>query len=98
MRDRVVKVVVALLVTLLLLPGVSYALTDKQKVLVGLKGVLVVVEDVAPHVERLGLRKDPIKKDTELRLRKAGVKVSDTRRMGKNAGDACSLCENWRFC
>jgi hypothetical protein len=67
--------VVALVVVLLLLSGVSHALTDKQKVLVGLKGVHVFVEKIHPEVEGLGLTTEQIKTDVEMRLRKGGVKV-----------------------
>jgi len=67
--------VMALVATLLLHPGVSHALTDQQKALVGLKGVEVGVENVNPQAERLGLTAALIKTDIELRLRKAGVKV-----------------------
>ncbi len=69
------KRVMALVVALLLLPGVSHALTDKQKPLVGLKGVEVVVEGMDPEAERLGLTRDQLKTDVELRLRKAEVRV-----------------------
>lgn len=69
-----VNAVVALIV-FLLLPGISYALTDKQKALVGLKGVLVVVEDIRPQAEPLDLTIDQIQTDVELRLRKAGLRV-----------------------
>ena len=75
MRDWMGKVVVALVVTLLLLPGVSHALTDEQKALVGLHGVLVRVDAIKPEAERLGLKSSQIKTDAELRLRKAGVRV-----------------------
>ena len=69
-----IMAMVALLV-LLLLPGVSHALTDDQEALVGLKGVEVVIEKIKPAAERLGLTRDQIKTDVELRLRKAGVRV-----------------------
>jgi len=69
------KAVVVALVALLLLPGVSYALTNQQKALVGLKGVEVAVEGMNPQAERLGLTKAQIQTDVELRLRKAGVRV-----------------------
>jgi len=75
MRDWVSTVVVALVLTLLLLPGVSHALTAEQKVLVGLKGVFVFVESTQPEQPRVGLTKDQIRTDVELRLRKAGVRV-----------------------
>lgn len=71
MRDWVAKVVVVLL----LLPGVSRALTPEQKALVGLKGVQVGVSKIDPQAERLGLTEKQIQTDVELKLRKAGVKV-----------------------
>jgi hypothetical protein len=69
------KVMVVILVVLLLLPGVSHALTDQQKALVGLRGVFVLVADMKPEAERLGLTPAQIKTDVELRLRKAGIRV-----------------------
>jgi hypothetical protein len=69
------KAALMALMALLLLLGVSHALTDQQKALVGLKGVYVYVEEMDPQAERLGLTKDQIKTDVELRLRKAGVRV-----------------------
>ena len=76
MRGWVSRVVVTLVV-LLLLPGVSHALTDEQNALVGLQGVHVVVfvEKMNPQAEKHGLTKAQIQSDVELRLRKAGVKV-----------------------
>ncbi len=69
---------VTLVVVLLMLPGVSHALTLGQQPLVGLKGVYVMttVESPKPEeIELLGLTKDQIQKDVELRLRKSGIKV-----------------------
>lgn len=65
----------SLLMAFLLLPGISHALTVKQNALVGLKGVYVSVEDMTPQAEQLGLNKDQIKADIELRLRKAGIRL-----------------------
>jgi hypothetical protein len=63
------------LVVFLLLPAVSHALTIDQKALVGLKGVHVLVEAISPEVERIGLTRNQLQTDVELRLRKAGVRV-----------------------
>ena len=63
------------LVVLLLVPGVSHALTPKQEALVGLKGMEVIVEDTGPEAENLDLTKAKIQTDVEMRLRKAGVRV-----------------------
>jgi hypothetical protein len=70
-----VKAVVVILVVVLLLPGVSHALTFKQEALVGLKGVEVKVIKSDHEAGRLGLSQDQINTDVELRLRKAGIKV-----------------------
>src|SRR5208337_1836463 len=67
--------VVALVVAFLLLPTVSHALTNEQKILVGLRGVYVSVADMDPEEEHLGITKAQIQTDVELRLRKAGIRV-----------------------
>jgi len=41
----------------------------------GLKGVYVKVEKIAPEIERDGLKGNRIRKDVELKLRKAGIKT-----------------------
>ncbi len=67
---------VALVVAFLLLPTVSRAAEDPyQGALRGLKGVHVIVPALKPQTERLGLSKDQILTDVELRLRKSGVRV-----------------------
>lgn len=63
------------LVILLIHPGVSHALTRNQRDLVGLRGVGVVVEEMVPKAENLGLTAEQIKTGVELRLRKAGIRV-----------------------
>lgn len=75
MRYWLSKAVVALVLTLSLLPGVSHALTDEQKALAGLKGVQVLVSKIDPQAESLGLTRNQIQTHVEVRLRKAGVKV-----------------------
>ncbi|MGB8991811.1 MAG: hypothetical protein WCD80_07130 [Desulfobaccales bacterium] len=59
-----------------LLPAISHSAEYHQKeALKGLKGVEVVVEDLKPEAEHMGLSTAQIKTDVELRLRKAGIKV-----------------------
>jgi hypothetical protein len=70
-----IKIKAAALATLLLLPGVSHALKSQREALVGLKGVYVLVESPKPEAQSLGLTKDQIKTDIELRLRKAGIRM-----------------------
>lgn len=41
----------------------------------GLKGIYVLVESVDDDVERLGLTRNQLQADAELRLRKAGIRV-----------------------
>jgi hypothetical protein len=57
-------------------PTLSWAVTyDQKEVLRGLKGVKVVVENIPPDIERLGLTKKDIQSDVEIKLRKVGIKV-----------------------
>ncbi len=46
-----------------------------RQTLRGLQGVQVLVEDLKPEIERGGLTKQQLQRDTELRLRMAGIKV-----------------------
>jgi hypothetical protein len=78
------------LIMLLLIPGISSALTSDQEALVGLKGVYVLVEYIRPELERLGIIEKQIKTDVELRLRKAGVRVL-TKVEKSNTPDAATL-------
>jgi hypothetical protein len=68
-------ILAALVMGLLLLPGVSWTITPNPMALAGLKGVYVLVEVLNPQAEHLGLTKDQIRTDIELRLLKAGVRV-----------------------
>jgi len=54
-----------------------YALNSEMNraTLQGLRGVRVLVEDLAPEVEREGLVKDQLQKSVEERLRSAGIRV-----------------------
>jgi hypothetical protein len=64
-----------LVLVLLLLPNVSQAGKRQQEALRGLKSLIVLVEEINPEAERLGLSRTQLKTDVELRLRKAGIKV-----------------------
>jgi hypothetical protein len=54
-----------------------YALNSEinRATIKGLRGVRVLVEDLAPEIEREGLVKDRIQKSLEERLRAAGIRV-----------------------
>lgn len=58
----------------------------KQTALVGLKGVHVLVEEMDPQPERMGLSKAQIQTDVELRLRKGGVMVLTKEEMQETPG------------
>jgi len=75
LKLRVKAALVAMAVVVILLPGLSHALNLEKEALVGLKGVKVTIEQMNPQAERLGLTRDQIKTDVELRLRKAGIRV-----------------------
>jgi hypothetical protein len=62
-----------------ILDTASYGLAqddeDTRPTLRGFPGVYVVVEPLSPQIERDGLTTDQVQKDTELKLRTAGMKV-----------------------
>ena len=88
----IAKISVMVLMAVLLLHSISHTLTDEQKVimfqkpLVGLKGVQVLVEYMDPKAEGIGLTRDQIRTNVELRLRKAGIMVLTGKEMGEIPG------------
>jgi hypothetical protein len=86
LKMKVKAAVVLLVVVFLLLPSASRSFESQQKALRGLKGVRVLVEPLYPVAERLGLSKDQITTDVELRLRKAGVRVLSEKEMQETPG------------
>lgn len=70
-RKQVVAVIV---MVCLWVPSLAWAY-DQKEVLRGIKGVKVVVENIPPDIERLGLKKSQIQSDVETKLRRVGIKV-----------------------
>jgi hypothetical protein len=69
------KRLIALIVVICLsAPSLTWAY-DQKEVLRGLKGVKVVVENIPPDIERLGLSRRDIQTDVENKLRLVGIKV-----------------------
>jgi hypothetical protein len=68
------KLIALIIVICLGAPSLSWAY-DQKEILRGLKGVKVVVENIPPDIERLGLTRRDIQSDVEMRLRQAGIKV-----------------------
>lgn len=52
------------------------SLSDEVRSLVGAKGVIVFIDDLNKHATSMGLTKDQLKTDAELKLRQAGIKIS----------------------
>ena len=48
---------------------------EDRRMLVGLKGVYVIVEDFEEELERDGLRSHQVQTDVELKLRQSGIRV-----------------------
>jgi hypothetical protein len=63
-------------VLLLVSPCVNagFVLDDKET-LRGIKSMIVIIEDIRAKAENAGINKDMIRKDVELKLRMAGIKV-----------------------
>jgi hypothetical protein len=74
MRKKRLTAILMIAVLLLLMPFPAAGYHEKRDALRGLKGVNVFVY-LNAEAERLGLIRDQVKTDVELRLRKAGIKV-----------------------
>jgi hypothetical protein len=70
-------IVVAVVIVSLGLPSFSWAY-DQKEVLRGLKGIKVVVENIDPRVERLGLSQSQIQSNVEAQIRRVGIKILKT--------------------
>ena len=68
------KFVAVIVLVCLWVPSLSWSI-DQKEVLRGLSGVKVVIENIPPDIERLGLTKNDIQSDVESKLRKIGIKV-----------------------
>jgi hypothetical protein len=88
-RKQGARIIVVGLVVVLMLPGIAQALTGQQKALVGLKGVQVVVKQMQPGAELLGLSREQLKTDVEMRLWKAGVRVLTSKEAHETPGRPC---------
>jgi len=67
-----------LLIIVTLVTGPSYAwsfTSDKRETLRGLTEISVLVEYLPDEIEREGLRREQLKRDIELRLQEAGLRV-----------------------
>jgi hypothetical protein len=73
-KKPLVTIVAALVIICLGLPSFSFAY-DQKEVLRGLKGVKVVVENINPDVQRLGLTQSRIQSNVEDQIRKVGIKI-----------------------
>ena len=58
-----------------------------RSTLQGLKGMRVLVEDLAPEVEREGLAKDALQKAIEDKLRAAGIKILTQEEAAQTPGE-----------
>lgn len=77
------------IVLILALGSPTFAINGKSNraTLKGLKGIGVLVENLAPEVEKEGLVKDQLQTDVESKLRKAGIKVLTKEESAKTPGE-----------
>jgi hypothetical protein len=77
-RARVAFALMTLLLLGLPVPARPGDQPNDRATLKGLKTIMVVVEHLTPEAERDGLTKDQLQTDVEVRLRKAGIKVTSS--------------------
>jgi hypothetical protein len=73
-KNTLFPIIAALVFVCLGLPSFSWAY-DQKEVLRDLKGIKVVVENINPEVQRLGLNADQIQSNVENQIRKVGIKI-----------------------
>ena len=89
MRRKQCNLIVALLITISLCGGIgttTRAGDSEIPVLRGLKEVSVHVEDLDFQFERDGLTTDHLKRDAELKLKRAGIKVQSVKEPMRTVG------------
>jgi len=71
------KHLIAFIIMFLILPGTVWGIDDEgtRLTLRGIKGVMVVIEELNPMIEKDGLTENQIRTDVELKLRTAGLNV-----------------------
>ena len=72
---RKVWIAVLALVVGIVTPALARERYGERESLAGLGGVYVLVEDMAPDVERNGLTRSTLQTDVEVKLRQAGIRV-----------------------
>jgi hypothetical protein len=79
MNRKILLVVIIIPIVMACLGATSIAWAfDQKEVLRGLKGVKVVVINISPDIERLGLTQNQIQNNVETQIRKVGIKVFKT--------------------
>ena len=88
---RKVKWIVFITVAVLLLvsPNITIADIPAKESLRGIKGFYVEILELDQYSKKMGLTKQSLKKDTELKLKTAGVRVLSLQELPGESGSPC---------
>jgi len=83
MRKQLSKIIFILIISLFIHPLISYSqegmteegIKTRREPLKGIKGVYVFIEDLPPDAKKLGITRESLKTEVELKLRLAGIKI-----------------------
>lgn len=83
MRKQLSRIIFILIISLFIHPLISYSqegpseedIQLRREPLKGINGVFVMIEDLPPVAKELGITKESLKTEVELKLRLAGIRV-----------------------
>lgn len=102
MRKQLSKIIFILIISLFIHPLISYSqegMTEehikiRREALKGIKGVSVLIEDLSPVAKELGITKESLNTEVELKLRLAGIKVYSSEEWLNSHGAISTLYVN----
>jgi len=104
MRKQLSKIIFILIISLFIYPLISYSqaglelieekITTQRGALKGIQGFHVSIENLPPVAKELGITKELLKTEVELKLRLAGIKIYSHEEYVKNLVGISSLYVN----
>ena len=96
MRKQLSKIIFILIISLFIHPLISYSqegpteewIKTRREKLKGIEGVYVLIESLPPVTKELGITKELVKTEVELKLRLAGIRIDSREELLKVATTA----------
>lgn len=76
MRKQLSKIIFILIISLFIHPLIGYSQREPLK---GIQGIYVSIEQLHPDAKELGITRESLKTEVELKLRLAGIRIDNSR-------------------